>query len=155
MASYYIPSNKLKGENRILYIFTGKSFIFTAVGAIIGLIVFYILNLLGFKTAGIVVMVLLAALGYGISTIKVPAGGNSKLSKNVGGESLDEIIFHYVMFKKNKKVYSYAVPRRDPDYKSTSNASDLIDLIDSKVTKVSGTSADSNENNSLTKEDNN
>lgn len=153
MASYYIPSNKLKGENRILYIFTGKSFIFTAVGAVIGLVIFYILNLLGFKTAGLIIMVILAALGYGISTFKIPAGGNSKLSKNVGGESLDEIIFHYIMFKKNKKVYSYAVPRIDPDYKSTSNASDLIDLIDSKVTKVSNVNGNSNDN--LTKEDKN
>ena len=27
MGSYYIPSNKLKGESRILYIFTAKSLI--------------------------------------------------------------------------------------------------------------------------------
>ena len=40
--SYYVPSNKLKGENRILYIFTGKSLIYTFVGALIG-IIFYLL----------------------------------------------------------------------------------------------------------------
>ncbi len=34
MGSYYIPSNKLKGESRILLIFTAKSLIYTAVGRI-------------------------------------------------------------------------------------------------------------------------
>ena len=43
MGSYYIPSNNLKGESRILYIFTAKSLIFTAVGAFIGLIFYFLL----------------------------------------------------------------------------------------------------------------
>ena len=42
MGSYYIPSNKLKGESRILYIFTAKSLIYTGVGGLIGLI-FYLI----------------------------------------------------------------------------------------------------------------
>ena len=42
MGSYYIPSNNLKGESRILYIFTTKSLLFTAGGAFIGLIFYFI-----------------------------------------------------------------------------------------------------------------
>lgn len=49
MGSYYIPSNKLKGETRILVIFTVKSLIFTAIGVIIGLIPFAILNAMNLK----------------------------------------------------------------------------------------------------------
>ena len=45
MGSYYIPSNKLKGESRILYIFTGKSLIYTAVGGLAGGIFYMIFNL--------------------------------------------------------------------------------------------------------------
>lgn len=46
----------------------------------------------------------------------MPTTGGSKISRNVGGESIDEIILHYVNFKRRKKVYTYAVPRKDPDY---------------------------------------
>lgn len=48
-------------------------------------------------------MAILAAIGYGIGTIKMPTSGNTKISKNVGGDSLDEIILNYIKFKKNKK----------------------------------------------------
>ena len=89
MGSYYIPSNKLKGESRILYIFTGKSLIYTAIGGLIGLIIYFICAILNAKTAGIIVMALMALMGYGLGTIKMPTNGNSKLSRNVGGDSLD------------------------------------------------------------------
>ena len=78
MASYYIPSNNLKGESRILYIFTTKSLLFTAGGAFIGLIFYFIFGvLLGLKPLGIGIMVVLALLGYGIATIKLPTSGYS------------------------------------------------------------------------------
>jgi hypothetical protein len=131
--SYYIPSNKLKGENRILYIFTGKSLIYTLVGATIGIIFYFLLSLIASKIAGIIVMVIFALIGYAIGTIKMPTAGNSKLVKNVGGESIDEIIFHYIMFKKNKKVYSYAVPRKEPDYTRSSVSADIIDRFNDKI----------------------
>ena len=134
--SYYIPSNKLKGENRILYIFTGKSLIYTLIGATIGILF----------VAGIVILIILSLIGYGIGTIKMPTSGNTKLVKNVGGDSIDEIIFHYIMFKKNKKVYSYAVPRKEPDYTQSSVSADLIDRLNNKMSSSS--------NNNGTKEEN-
>ena len=118
MGSYYIPSNKLKGENRILYIFTGKSLIYTGVGALIGLLFYFLFTAFSMKTVGIIIMALLAVTGYGIGTVKMPTSGTSKIAKNVGGDSIDEIIMNYVMFKKNKKVYSYAVPRKEASYMS-------------------------------------
>ena len=69
--SYYIPSNKLKGENRILYIFTGKSLIYTLIGATIGILFYFLLSLLGSKVAGIVILIILSLIGYGIGTIKL------------------------------------------------------------------------------------
>ena len=42
MKSYYIPRN-YKGEGRILYIFSTKAIIYTAVGVGIGLIFYFLL----------------------------------------------------------------------------------------------------------------
>lgn len=119
MGSYYIPSNNLKGESRILYIFTPKSLIFTAVGGFIGLFFYLIFGIiLGLKPVGYICIGLFAILGYAIATIKMPSAGTSKLAKNVGGDSIDDIILRYILFKKNKKVYTYAIDRKEPDYAS-------------------------------------
>ena len=144
--SYYIPSNKLKGENRILYIFTGKSLIYTLIGATIGILFYFLLSLAGSKVAGIVILIILSLMGYASGTVKMPTAGNTKLVKNVGGDSIDEIIYHYIMFKKNKKVYSYAVPRKEPDYSQSSVSADLIDRLNDKMSSSS--------NNNGTKEEN-
>ena len=135
MGSYYIPSNNLKGESRILYIFTAKSLIFAAIGGFIGLIFYFIFGVvLGISILGYISIALFALLGYGIATIKIPAGGNSKLSKNVGGDSIDDIIKRYILFKKSKKIYTYAIERQEPDYNS---ASDTFSL-DNIMGKISG-----------------
>ena len=126
MGSYWIPSNKLKGEGRILFIFTGKSLAFTAVGAFIGMIFYLIFSVVGMKGVGVIIMAALAITGFGIATIKIPTFGNSKLVKNLGGESIDQIIYRYVIFKRNKKVYTYAVPRKEPKYGSQTTQIDSL-----------------------------
>lgn len=132
MGSYYIPSNKLKGESRILYIFTAKSLIYTGVGGLIGLIFYLIFSACGLKQVGIIILVILAAIGYGIGTIKFPSTGTGKIAKNVGGDSVDEVIKNHIIFKKNRKVYTYAVPREEPDYASIPNPLDILNLTGSK-----------------------
>lgn len=132
MGSYYIPSNKLKGESRILYIFTAKSLIYTGVGGLVGLIFYLIFSACGLKQVGIIILVILAAIGYGIGTIKFPSTGTGKIAKNVGGDSVDEVIKNYIIFKKNRKVYTYAVPREEPDYASIPNPLDILNLTGSK-----------------------
>lgn len=137
MGSYYIPSNNLKGEGRILYMFTAKSLIFTAVGAFVGLIFYFIFGvILGIGILGYISIAICAVIGYVIATVKIPAGGNSKLAKNVGGDSIDDIIKRYILFKKSKKVYTYAVDRQEPDY---SSALDNFSL-DNIMGKITGTS---------------
>ena len=113
MGSYYIPSNKLKGESRILYIFTGKSLIYTAVGGMLGAIFYLIFNAIGMSTVGIIIMAAFALIGFSIATFKIPNVGNTKISNNVGGDNIDETIKNYFMFARNKKVYSYALPRKE------------------------------------------
>ena len=135
MGSYYIPSNNLKGESRILYIFTPKSLIFTAVGGFIGLIFYLIFGIvLGISILGYIMIGVCALIGYGIATIKIPAGGNSKLAKNVGGDSIDDIIKRYILFKKSRKIYTYSIERKEPDYTSALDAFSLDNLME----KISG-----------------
>ena len=45
MGTYYIPRN-VKGETRILYIFTIKALITTIAGAIIGLLFYFIFSIM-------------------------------------------------------------------------------------------------------------
>ena len=101
MGSYYIPSNKLKGENRILYIFTAKSLVYTGIGGMFGLIFYFLFTAFNLQAVGIGILLILALIGYGIGTIKIPTGGTSKLAKNVGGDSVDEIIKNYILYKRN------------------------------------------------------
>ena len=63
----------------------------------------------------------------------MPTSGTSKLVKNVGGDSIDEIIVHYMQFKKNKKVYTYSIPRKEPSYADTSVTSPLVNFITGKT----------------------
>ena len=128
MGSYYIPNNKLKGEGRILYIFTSKSLIYTAIGAGIGLLLFNIFNMIGLRTVGIICVVVFALIAFGIATIKVPTHGGTTISKNVGGESLNEIIIKYIKFKKNRKVYTYSIERKDQEASSVTNPLTLFNF---------------------------
>lgn len=106
MGTYYIPRN-LRGESRILYIFTVKSLITTAVGALIGSIFFLIIGMiLGEKTIGLIILGVFALLGWIYGAVKIPTLSGITITKNIGGESLDEIITRYIKFKMNKKVYT-------------------------------------------------
>lgn len=129
MGSYYIPSNKLKGEGRILYIFTVKALIYTAAFAFVGLIFFLIFQACGLKNVGIVILVIFALIGYALGSIKIPETGNTKLIRNHGGDYIDEIIIKYINFNKNRKVYTYGTPREDPTYSSIQTMSfDIFNL---------------------------
>ena len=48
MATHYIPRN-VKGEGRILYIFTTKALITTAIGGGIGFLLYFIFSIVGIK----------------------------------------------------------------------------------------------------------
>lgn len=107
MQSYYIPRN-YKGEGRILYIFSTKAIIYTAVGAGIGLIFYFMLNLIGLTTIGIIITALFGGIGFAIATFKVPEMKNFEITKKTGGENIDEVIKRWFLFKKKKnRVYVY------------------------------------------------
>lgn len=107
MKSYYIPRN-YKGEGRILYIFSTKAIIYTAVGVGIGLIFYFLFNLIGLTMIGIIIAGFLGLVGFCVATFKVPDMKNFELTKKTGGEKIDDIIKRWILFKKNNnKIYVY------------------------------------------------
>ncbi len=106
MGTYYIPRN-VKGETRILYIFTIKALITTMAGAMIGIIFYFIFSMLNLKIVGIVITIILSLLGYGIGMIKIPTLAGLPITKKIGGDPLSEIILKFFKFRSNKKIYTY------------------------------------------------
>lgn len=105
---YYIPRSDVKGEGRILFIFSTKALIYTVVGGLIGLIFFYIFSAVNLTVIGIIILVILALLGFSIGTFKIPDSQGLELTRKAGGEKIDDIILRYIKFKKNKnKIYVY------------------------------------------------
>lgn len=104
MGTYNLPRN-VKGEGRILFIFSTKGLITTCVGGGIGLVFYFILSMLNLKMAGIVVTLIFAAIGYAIGMMKVPEAGGLEITRKTGGEDIDDVIKRYIKFKTNKKKY--------------------------------------------------
>lgn len=105
MGTYMIPRNT-KGEGRILFIFSTKALIYTVVCGMIGLPFYWIFKMVGMAMVGIVIMAVLALIGFTIGTFKMPNAEGLKITRLVGGENIDDIILRYIKFKKNKnKIY--------------------------------------------------
>ena len=107
MGPYYIPRN-VNDEGRILFIFTGKSIIYTAIGAVIGTIFYLILKLFNLGLLAMLPVIIFAGIGYIIGTFKVPELGAFSFTKKVGGENIDDVILRAIKFKLSKnKIYVY------------------------------------------------
>ena len=105
MSTYLIPRNT-KGENRILMIFSTKALIYTAIGASIGFVFYLILKMISLGTVGLVLMVLLALIGFCIGTLKVPKIDKFNVTKQTAGENIDDVIKRSFNFYKDKnRIY--------------------------------------------------
>lgn len=107
MGTYNLPRN-VKGEGRILFIFTRKSLMFTAGLSMVGLILFFIFKLIELTQVGIILLIIFALTGFVIGTFKVPNLSGVKWAKINAGQSLDDVIIRAIKFKqKNNKIYVY------------------------------------------------
>lgn len=104
MGTYNLPRN-VKGEGRILFIFSSKALITTCIGGAAGLVFYFIFNLLGLKMVGIVITLIFAFIGFAIGTFKVPDTNGLEITRKTGGENIDDVIKRYIKFKTNKKKY--------------------------------------------------
>lgn len=107
MGTYNVPRN-VKGEGRILFIFTPKSLIYTVVGVGVGLLFYIICSLFKAKLVGVIIVAFFALIGFAIGTLKVPSIGFLKSTKVVAGENADDVIRRAIEFKrKANKIYIY------------------------------------------------
>lgn len=107
MGTYNLP-RKVKGEGRILFIFSTKSLISACIGGTLGLIFYFIFKLLNMEIVGIFITFVFALIGYVIGMFKVPETNGLEITRKTGGENIDDIIFRYIKFKNNKnKLYVY------------------------------------------------
>ena len=104
MGTYNLPRN-VKGEGRIFFIFSTKGLITTCIGAVVGLIFYFIFNILKLKVVGIIITLIFAAIGYAIGSLKVPNTNGMEITRKTGGENIDDVIMRYIKFKTNKKKY--------------------------------------------------
>ena len=108
MKMYNLPRN-VKGEGRILFIFTPKSILYTVATAIVGIIFYAIFKSLKMNTVGLIFLLFFALIGFLIGTAKVPGITGIQWARKNAGERLDDVLRRAVMFKrKGKKIYIYS-----------------------------------------------
>lgn len=110
--SYFVPRS-VKGETRILVIFSVKSFAFTAIFGLIGGGIWYLGSTL-FQIGlvpGLVITGIFGGFGYLIGAAKIPDSPIMGPFQKAGGEYVSEIIKRYFTFKGRKKIYLYNYSR--------------------------------------------
>lgn len=83
MQTYEIPRD-YKGEGRILYVFSMKALMYTAIGAGIGMIFYFIFSLLWLNVVGIIITVIFGAIGFSIGTFKMPNSRKFQITEKTG-----------------------------------------------------------------------
>lgn len=112
--SYVVPRN-VKGESRLLVIFTIKSFIATLAFGLSGLGLWFLIQILaGFKSgivATLVVTGVFAIIGYLLATVKIPDIPAMGVLRKAGGENIGAMLIRWMTFRKKKKIYMYNYKR--------------------------------------------
>lgn len=104
--TYTVPRN-VKGESRLLYIFSMKSFATTVAGAAVGFVISSILSIIGLKSAGWIIIVIFSAIGYALGTLIIPDSKIVGGLRKAGGEQLGNILIRTIIFSRRKKIYIY------------------------------------------------
>lgn len=107
MGTYNLPRD-VKGEGRILFVFSSKALIYTAIGVGIGIPFYMLFNVLELGIVGLVIMGILGLIGFVIGTFKMPDTSAFEITKKTGGENIDDAIKRGIKFKMQKKrIYVY------------------------------------------------
>lgn len=111
--SYFVPRS-VKGESRILLIFSVKSFIATLITGLIGAGIWYGLGMAGISLGfvpGLILVGVFGAIGFCIATLKIPDVPIMGKLRKAGGENVGDILFRLATFKPKKKIYLYNYKR--------------------------------------------
>ncbi len=103
---YSVPRN-VKGETRILFIFTVKSFLTTIGGLGVGVFFFLFAVALNAQMIGVGCLITCAIIGYCIGTLTIPDSPIMGKLRKAGGEDVGTILIRTLQFYKKKKIYMY------------------------------------------------
>lgn len=107
MGTYNLPRD-VKGEGRILFIFSTKALVYSAIGVACGLLFYFIFKMIGMSIVGLIIMGVLGLIGFMIGTFKMPDSTAFEITKKTGGENIDDVIKRAIKFKMQKnKIYVY------------------------------------------------
>ncbi len=105
--TYTVPRN-VKGETRLLYIFSVKSMITTVFCGLIGFALGYILALIGLgQKATFIMTAIFALIGWILGEMSIPDTPIVGNLRKAGGEPILNILIRTITFKKRKKIYIY------------------------------------------------
>ncbi|MCX8074426.1 MAG: hypothetical protein N2749_02425 [Clostridia bacterium] len=105
--SYYVPRS-VKGESRILYIFTIKSFITTVLIGLIGAGIWYIGGYFGMGfLIGAIITGIFGVIGYVFGAVSIPDVPAMGVLRKAGGENISDIVLRLITFRGRKKIYMY------------------------------------------------
>lgn len=107
MGRTYTVPRSVKGEGRILYIFSFKSLVTTILGAICGVPFYFLFSIMGLGVVGFVTIGIFAIIGYFIGVLTIPDTPLFGNLRKAGGEKVSEILIRTVTFIKRKKIYIY------------------------------------------------
>ena len=113
MRTYNVPRD-VKGEGRILYVFSTKALIYTFVGVVIGFFFYLILSVFDMDFVAYIIIAILGLMGFCIGTFKVPESNAFSLTKNAGGVKIDDVILRMIRFKmKKNRIYVYSLAKKE------------------------------------------
>ena len=105
--TYSVPRS-VKGETRLLYIFSIKSLLFTAGFAIVGLVIGYILRFIGLSgTVMLIITAVFGVIGFCVGALSIPDSPIVGNLRKAGGEPISDILIRTILFKGKKKIYLY------------------------------------------------
>lgn len=112
-SSYYVPRS-VKGESRILYIFTVKSFIVTLIFGLVGAGIWFLLTSFNVNVElipGLIIVGICGGIGYALATVVIPDVPFMGPLRKAGGENIGAMVLRLITFRKRKKIYLYNYKR--------------------------------------------
>lgn len=112
--AYFVPRS-VKGESRILFIFTIKSFVLTLAFGLIGVLIWFLLgNFISVPMAlGLVLVGITGGIGYVIGAVTIPDSPMMGPLRKAGGENISDILLRLLAFRGKKKIYLYDYKRSE------------------------------------------
>ena len=104
--TYPVPRN-VKGESRVLIIFSIKSLLFTVAFGLVGVLFYFVFAAFGLTMAGLIAVGVCAIIGWIVGTLVIPDSPLMGKFRKAGGEAISDIILRAITFRKRKKIYLY------------------------------------------------